>query len=89
MNQYPHYLPEPFSGYRVHSRYIIDPKGQRITPERLKGILWRDEMELRRAGYAYRRKAEEAKKRFGETKVKVVVVELADWHQRHFGNIAG
>lgn len=89
MSQYPHYLPEPFAGYRVCSRYMISPDGQHITPERLKGILWRDEMELRRAGYVSRRKAEAAKKRFGTAKVKVVVVDLADWHRERFGAIAG
>ena len=39
--------------------------------------------------YASRRKAETAKKRFGSQKVNVVVVDLADWHARHFGSAAG
>ena len=43
-------------------------------------------MELRRAGYASRRKAEAGKRssQYGP-KVKVIVVPLDDWRKRHFG----
>jgi hypothetical protein len=79
------YLSDAFTGYRVAGNYLISPAGQRITPTRLEGLLWRDAMELRLAGYVSRRKAEEAKKRFGGVSVKVLVVDLADWHARRFG----
>lgn len=79
------YLEGSFQGYRVSGNYIIAPDGQRITPTRLEGLLWRDAMELRLAGYVSRRKAEEAKKRFKGQQVKVVIVDLADWHERRFG----
>ena len=51
------------------------------------GLAWRDEMELRRAGFASRRRAEKAV-RHG-AKVKVIIVDLADWQTRYFGRAAG
>ncbi|MFC6187592.1 hypothetical protein, partial [Pseudoxanthomonas mexicana] len=66
--------------------HLVSPERYRITPERLAGILWRDSMELRRAGLRSRREAEKPV-RCGP--VKVVVVDLADWHAQHFGTRAG
>jgi hypothetical protein len=43
----------------------------------LEGLLWREEMELRRAGFASRKKAESGKRR--SQLVKVVVVQLGDY----------
>lgn len=83
------YLKGPFAGYRVAGNYLVSPDGQRITRARLEGLMWRDHTELLRAGYASRRKAETAKKRFGSGEVKVVIIPLADWHAKHFGTIAG
>lgn len=68
-------------------RFLRAPDGQHMTEQRLAGLMWRDEMELRRAGYASRRRAEKAV-RHGAT-VKVVIVDLADWQQRHLGRLAG
>lgn len=67
-------------------RYLVSPDGDYLTAERLKGLAWRDAMELRRAGFASRRRAESGKRsaQYGP-KVKVVVVPLADWRERHFG----
>lgn len=81
-------VPEPWSGWHFSAsgRHLISPERHRITPERLQGILWRDSMELRRAGLRSRREAE---KRVSQGCVKVVVVELADWQARHFGSRAG
>ena len=62
-------------GWRLRGRYLISPDGQRITRERLAGLLFRDELELRRAGFASRRRAEQNR---GQTLVKVVVVRLAE-----------
>lgn len=73
--------------FTSEGRYLVAPDGQHITQKRLEGLLWRDEMELRRAGYRSRRKAEKAV-RHGAL-VKVVVVELSDWQAHYFGGRAG
>ena len=80
------YLSGRFAGWRVAGNYLISPDGDRMTPERLAGLAWRDHMELRRAGYASRRKAEAGTRgrQYGP-KVKVIVVDLDDWRDRHFG----
>ncbi|MBV6839706.1 phage protein [Xanthomonas campestris pv. merremiae] len=83
------YLSGRFIGWRIAGNYLVSPDGDRMTPERLKGLVWRDSMELRLAGYASRRKAEAAKKRFAQQTVKVVVVNLSSWRDRHFGTMAG
>lgn len=86
----PQYLSGRFCGYYVAGNYLVAPDGQRMTPERLVGLLWRDSMELRRAGYESRRRAEaDRKARQYQAKVKVVVVDLADWQAQHFGSRAG
>lgn len=72
--------------FTAEGRYLVAPGGQHITQKRLEGLLWRDEMELRRAGYRSRRKAEKAV-RHGAW-VKVVVVNLADWQSSYFGGRA-
>lgn len=66
-------------GWRLRGRLLFAPDGTAITPERLRGLLWRDEMELRRAGFASRRKAEkDTRGRQYGPKVKVVIVDLND-----------
>lgn len=77
----------PWAGWRMAGRDLVAPDGARINPERLRGLAWRDEMELRRAGFASRRRAEKAVQH--GAKVKVVIVDLADWQQRHLGRLAG
>lgn len=69
-------LPGDWTGWRLRGRHLVSPEGERITQERLSGLLWRDKLQLRRAGYASRRRAETA--RSSRQHVKVVVVELAD-----------
>lgn len=69
-------------------RYLISPDGDKMTAQRLKGLLWRDAQELRLAGFASRQKADTTGKKragFGGQKVKVVIVDLADWHEQRFG----
>lgn len=68
-------LPDDWTGWRLRGRHLVSPDGERITQERLSGLLWRDQLELRRAGYASRRRAEAA--RCNRQRVKVVVVELS------------
>jgi len=67
----------PWQGWRVAGRELVAPDGQRITPARVQGLLWRDEMELRRKGYASRRKAEADSKK--NQLVKVVVIPLSQY----------
>lgn len=69
----------PWYGWRLKGRHLFAPDGSAITPERLRGLIWRDELELRRAGYASRRKAEKGNRgrQYGP-RVKVVVIELTD-----------
>lgn len=66
-------------GWRLRGRHLVSPTGQRITRQRLEGLLWRDELELRRAGYASRRAAEANRQSPQyEQRVRVVIVPLAD-----------
>jgi hypothetical protein len=66
---------EDWYGWRLRGRHLVSPDGQRMTRRRLEGLLWRDEMELRLAGFASRRNAEEERPK--RQLVKVIVVELA------------
>lgn len=63
-------------GWRLRGRHLVSPEGEWITQERLSGLLWRDQLELRRAGFVSRRKAEAAKA--ARQLVKVVIVPLDD-----------
>ncbi|MGV6490320.1 DUF3653 domain-containing protein [Stenotrophomonas rhizophila] len=84
------YLSGPFAGWSVRGNYLVSPEGDRMTPERLVGLAWRDQMELRLAGYASRRKAEAGSRKAGQRQmVKVVVVDLGEFRERHFGQSAG
>lgn len=65
-----------WQGWKLRGRELVAPDGQRMSAQRLRGLLWRDEMELRRAGYASRRQAEKAKQ---SPKVRVVVVDLQQY----------
>lgn len=46
------YLSGPFAGWSLRGNYLVSPHRDRMTPERLAGLAWRDQMELRLAGYA-------------------------------------
>lgn len=84
------YLSGPFAGWSIRGNYLVSPHGDRMTPERVAGLAWRDQMELRLAGYASRRKAEAGKQIAGRRQlVKVVVVDLGDFRERHFARSAG
>lgn len=81
-------VPSQWAGWSFSAcgRFLIGPNRQRITRERMEGILWRDEQELRRAGLKSRRKAEKAGHR---GMVTVIRLPNADWHRERFGCIAG
>lgn len=76
-------LEEDWYGWRLRGRHLVSPDGDRLTPERLKGIVWRESMELRRAGFASRRKADAGRKD-GQL-VKVVVIALGEYRLRGIG----
>lgn len=66
-------------GWRLRGCHLVSADGQRMTIECLRGLMWRDQMELRRAGFASRRKAEEARVAASRRQlVKVVVIQLAE-----------
>lgn len=69
-------------GWRLKGRHLVSATGQRMTRTRLEGLMWRDEMELRLAGYASRRRAENNTRgqQYGP-KVRVVVIDLAEYRQ--------
>jgi hypothetical protein len=73
-------LTDEWYGHRIRGRFLVDPNGQRITPERLAGLMWRDAAELRLAGFESRRRAEAENraKQYGP-RVRVVVIELAEF----------
>lgn len=41
-------LTGPWAGWRLAGRDLVAPDRQRISPERLRGLLWREESEARR-----------------------------------------
>lgn len=43
------YLPGEWAGWRLAGRYLVSPDGDRISPERIRGIIFRDYLEKRRA----------------------------------------
>jgi len=75
-------LSGPWRGWRLAGRDLIAPSGERIPERRLRGLLWRaDATDLRDATRA-RNNARKARQ---QALVKVVVVDLGDWRERHFG----
>ncbi|WP_342315391.1 hypothetical protein [Lysobacter sp. FW306-1B-D06B] len=69
-----------WSGWQLRGRHLVSEDSQRMTVERLRGLMWRDKMELRLKGYASRRAAEEARHAASRPQlVKVVIVNLAQF----------
>ena len=66
-------LTGPWDGWRFAGRDLVAPDGQRISPERLRGILFRQELEARRDGLHARRKQSERQL------VRVVLIDLASY----------
>lgn len=75
-------LTHEWYGWRQRGRYLVSDDGQRMTVERLRGLLWRDHNQLYLKGLRSRRQFEE-RRRAAAFQVKVVVVNLADY--RHNG----
>ena len=74
----------PWAGYRLAGKDLVAPDGTRITPTRMRGILFRLEAE-QRLERARLRNASRKTTAVRRELVKVVVVELDDWRRRHFG----
>lgn len=68
-------------GWKQRGRWLLSPAGDRINPERMKGILWRLQQEERLTA-AHNRNA--SRKAVSQGSVKVVVVDLADWHAKRY-----
>ncbi len=79
-------LSGPWAGWRMAGRELVAPDGMRISPERLRGLAWQQQALSRNSARAdnARRKAVRQ-----VATVKVLVVNPADWQQRHFGRSAG
>ena len=74
----------PWTGWKLAGRCLVAPDGERLSVERLRGLMVRASLEARRDAARTRRK-----QRVSRTPVKVVIVDLADWQARHFGRAAG
>ena len=77
------HLGGPWTGWCIAGRELVSPDGDRISPERMRGILWRQQTEARRDAAQARRK-----KRVGRM-VTVVRIDQDDWHRERFGTVAG
>lgn len=75
----------PWAGWRMAGKDLVAPDGARISPTRMRGILFRMEAE-QRLERARTRNALQAERH--RELVKVVVVDLGDWKRRHFGSSA-
>lgn len=64
----------PWTGWRLAGRELVAPTGERLTVERLRGLLWRQDAEDVRDTARKRRSAQKARQL-----VKVTIVELGDY----------
>ena len=80
-----HDFTEDWYGWRLRGGYLVAPDGQRMTRTRLEGLMFRDKLELRRAGYASRRTAEAGRVASGHQRLVKVVVVTLDEYRRGLG----
>lgn len=78
------HLSGPWTGWRMAGRELVSPDGDRITPERLRGLLWRQASEQRLAQVRARNR-----RRVSDSVVTVLRVRNSDWHRERFGSSAG
>lgn len=76
--------PDAWQRYRFQGEYLIAPGGERITPHRLEGLLWRQASEQRLAQVRARKR-----RRVSDSVVTVLRVRNCDWHRERFGVAAG
>jgi len=79
-------LTGPWQGWRIRGRCLVSPDGDRISPERLRGLAWRMEAEARRDQARAKRIAAE---RATGPVVTVLRLPLVDWQAERFGVAAG
>ncbi|MGJ4801771.1 DUF3653 domain-containing protein [Luteimonas sp. SDU82] len=77
------HLGGPWSGWRMAGRELVSPDGDRISPERMRGLLWRQQAEERRDA------ARAAREKRVSRMVTVVRIDQGDWHRERFGTVAG
>lgn len=70
-------LTGPWVGWRMRGRDLVSPDGDRITPERLRGLVFRQRAEDRLAAARARRAALATPRQL----VRVVVVDLGEYRQ--------
>lgn len=75
-----------WQGWRLAGRDLVSPAGERISPERMRGIMWRQQSEARLASARAKREAYEG---ISKNLVTIVRIPNADWHRERFGAIAG
>ena len=64
----------PWIGWRLVGRDLVGPGGIRVSPERMKGLMWRHESELRRDNA----RARNAQRKAGQQAVgKVTRIDMA------------
>lgn len=76
--------PESWPGWRFSGDKLVSPDGDRITPERLRGLLWRQASEARLSRLQARRQ-----KRVNSGLVTILRIRNDDWHRERFGSVAG
>lgn len=75
-----------WAGWRLAGCDLVAPSGERIPERRLRGLLWHANANDIRASV---RRRNAKRKAVQHSMVKVVVVDLGQWRERHFGKIAG
>lgn len=69
----------PWTGWRLAGRDLVDPDGTRFSPERLRGLAWRQDASNRLNSAIARN---ERKKKPAQL-VRVVIVDLTSWRAGH------
>lgn len=68
-------LTGPWAGWRLRGRDLVSPTGDRVSPERMRGLMFRQQAEARLAAAKARRAAKSKTRQL----VRVVVVDLASY----------
>lgn len=79
-------LTGPWQGWKVRGSNLVSPDGDRITPERLRGLAWRHALETRRDAARAKRAAHDG---ISRQVVTVLRIQNDDWHRERFGSLAG
>ena len=74
----------PWAGWRLAGRDLVSRDGDRLSPERLRGLAWRQPAEARRDA------AKARNTNSGHRGVVTVLrIPVRDWHAERFGSRAG